>query len=130
VENTLEKIPENISECIQKAIATGNYLNASDFVRTAIKEKLHREGFLNNTASNYWKNNHQVKNIMTTINNFKKIKNDICGRHGCSKEATRQIIFPLGFSAGFCSQCAEELVQDKIGVENSRNIIIEETAVT
>ena len=45
------------------------------------------------------------------------------------KEATRQIIFPLGFSAGFCSQCAKELVQDKIGVENSRNITIEETTI-
>jgi Arc/MetJ-type ribon-helix-helix transcriptional regulator len=40
------KVPQVIKKAIQEAVITGNYLNASDFIRDAIKEKLHREGFL------------------------------------------------------------------------------------
>jgi Arc/MetJ-type ribon-helix-helix transcriptional regulator len=40
------KIPQNLKDGIAKAIAHGNYLNASDFIRDAIKEKLDREGLL------------------------------------------------------------------------------------
>ena len=40
------KIPTNIKNSIEKAVIAGTYLNASDFVRDAIKEKLQREGLL------------------------------------------------------------------------------------
>jgi Arc/MetJ-type ribon-helix-helix transcriptional regulator len=40
------KVPQSIKKAIQEAVITGNYLNASDFIRDALKEKLHREGFL------------------------------------------------------------------------------------
>jgi hypothetical protein len=39
------KVPQILKKSIQKAVISGNYLNASDFIRDAIKEKLHREGF-------------------------------------------------------------------------------------
>ena len=40
------KVPQILKKSIQNAVISGNYLNASDFIRDAIKEKLHREGFL------------------------------------------------------------------------------------
>jgi Arc/MetJ-type ribon-helix-helix transcriptional regulator len=40
------KVPNTIRNSIEKAVNTGIYLNISDFVRDAIKEKLDREGFL------------------------------------------------------------------------------------
>jgi Arc/MetJ-type ribon-helix-helix transcriptional regulator len=40
------KVSQILKNAIQKAVGTGNYLNASDFIRDAIKEKLRREGFL------------------------------------------------------------------------------------
>ena len=40
------KIPHILKNSIQKAVSTGSYLNSSDFVRDAIKEKLQREGFV------------------------------------------------------------------------------------
>ncbi len=40
------KIPLILKNSIQKAVSTGNYLNSSDFVRDAIKEKLQKEGFV------------------------------------------------------------------------------------
>ncbi len=40
------KIPEILKKSIEGAIASGNYLNKSDFIRDAIREKLQREGFL------------------------------------------------------------------------------------
>ena len=40
------KVPQILKKSIQNAVMSGNYLNASDFIRDAIKEKLHREGFL------------------------------------------------------------------------------------
>jgi hypothetical protein len=39
------KVPQIIKKAIQEAVISGNYLNASDFIRDAIKEKLQREGF-------------------------------------------------------------------------------------
>lgn len=38
------KIPENLNILVQKAVAGGIYLNRSEFVRIAIKEKIIREG--------------------------------------------------------------------------------------
>jgi Arc/MetJ-type ribon-helix-helix transcriptional regulator len=40
------KVPNTIRDSIKKAVHNGIYLNTSDFVRDAIKEKLDREGFL------------------------------------------------------------------------------------
>jgi Arc/MetJ-type ribon-helix-helix transcriptional regulator len=40
------KIPLILKNSIQEAISTGNYLNFSDFIRDAIKEKLQKEGFV------------------------------------------------------------------------------------
>jgi len=39
------KVPQLLKAAIEKAVKSGNYLNASDFIRDAIKEKLQREGF-------------------------------------------------------------------------------------
>lgn len=40
------KVPQIIKQSIDGAIKSGNYLNESDFIRDAIREKLQREGFL------------------------------------------------------------------------------------
>lgn len=45
------KIPQILKNSIQKAILTGNYLNCSDFIRDAIKEKLQREGFVRDKST-------------------------------------------------------------------------------
>ncbi|MGH9984910.1 MAG: ribbon-helix-helix domain-containing protein [Nitrososphaeraceae archaeon] len=40
------KIPLGLKRSIEKAVEDGNYLNESDFVRNAIKEKLEKERLL------------------------------------------------------------------------------------
>lgn len=40
------KIPLVVRVSLDAAIKNGNYLNASDFIRDAIREKLQREGFM------------------------------------------------------------------------------------
>jgi Arc/MetJ-type ribon-helix-helix transcriptional regulator len=40
------KIPKNLRRVLDKAVNEGIYLNVSEFVRQAVKEKLVREGFL------------------------------------------------------------------------------------
>jgi Arc/MetJ-type ribon-helix-helix transcriptional regulator len=40
------KVTHVLKEAIDKAVRTGRYLNESDFIRDAIKEKLEAEGFL------------------------------------------------------------------------------------
>jgi Arc/MetJ-type ribon-helix-helix transcriptional regulator len=40
------KIPHLHREAILAAVSNGNYLNSSDFIRDAIKEKLQREGYI------------------------------------------------------------------------------------
>ena len=40
------KIPPNLKESLEHAVKSGNYLNISDFLRDALKEKLEREGLL------------------------------------------------------------------------------------
>jgi Arc/MetJ-type ribon-helix-helix transcriptional regulator len=45
------KIPQILRDGINKAIEGGNYLNCSDFIRDAVKEKLLREGFAGSGAS-------------------------------------------------------------------------------
>jgi hypothetical protein len=54
---------------------------------------------------------------MDTINDIKEVRNTFCGKSKCRRQATIKIIFPLGFSAGFCAECAEELIKDGVGVE-------------
>jgi hypothetical protein len=54
---------------------------------------------------------------MNTITNIKEVKNAFCGKNNCSRRAKIRISFPLGFSAGFCTECAEELRQKGIGAE-------------
>jgi hypothetical protein len=39
------KIPYTLKSAIERTVTTGSYLNISDFIRDAIKEKLEREGF-------------------------------------------------------------------------------------
>ena len=56
---------------------------------------------------------------MDTINDIKEGRNTSCGKNKCSRQATVKIIFTLGFSANFCAECAEELIQEGIGVENN-----------
>jgi Arc/MetJ-type ribon-helix-helix transcriptional regulator len=40
------KVLQTLKKAITKAVKAGNYLNSSDFIRDAIKEKLWREGYL------------------------------------------------------------------------------------
>lgn len=40
------KVPQILKDSLEGAIQSGNYLNESDFIRDAIREKLQREGFL------------------------------------------------------------------------------------
>ena len=40
------KVSPLLKESLEQAIESGNYLNRSDFVRNAIREKLQREGYL------------------------------------------------------------------------------------
>lgn len=40
------KIPQALKIAIEYAITKGSYLNTSNFIRDAIKEKLQREGFV------------------------------------------------------------------------------------
>jgi Arc/MetJ-type ribon-helix-helix transcriptional regulator len=39
------KIPYSLKGAIERAVKSGSYLNTSDFIRVAIKEKLERDGF-------------------------------------------------------------------------------------
>jgi hypothetical protein len=54
---------------------------------------------------------------MDTINDIKEVRNTFCGKNKCKRQATIKIIFPLGFSAGFCAECAEELIKEGVGAE-------------
>jgi hypothetical protein len=54
-------------------------------------------------------NTHELK-----VNN---IDNLLCGANGCNKAANRKLFFSVGFSANFCAEHAEELIQEEIGAE-------------
>jgi Arc/MetJ-type ribon-helix-helix transcriptional regulator len=45
------KVTQILKQSIEKAVKTGRYLNESDFIRDAIKEKLEVEGFLLTNAN-------------------------------------------------------------------------------
>jgi Arc/MetJ-type ribon-helix-helix transcriptional regulator len=40
------KIPHILKAALDRSVRNGTYLNESDFIRDAIKEKLEKEGFL------------------------------------------------------------------------------------
>jgi hypothetical protein len=57
-----------------------------------------------------------------TLNNIHELKvnnidNLLCGANGCNKAANRKLFFSVGFFANFCAECAEDLIQEEIGVE-------------
>jgi hypothetical protein len=45
------------------------------------------------------------------------VENQICGANGCNKPINKKVFFSLGFSANFCAEHAEELIQEGIGAE-------------
>lgn len=49
--NATSRIPRVTEEALINAVSTGVYLNISNFVREAIKEKLEREGFLHSSMA-------------------------------------------------------------------------------
>lgn len=104
------KIPQILREAIIDAVNRGNYLNSSDFIRDAIKEKLQREHLLIERSTS-------TENIAGDQNIFlpetKYLENNVCGKNGCYESAVKRILFPLGFSALFCEKCASELVKDE-----------------
>jgi hypothetical protein len=56
------------------------------------------------------------------LNNIHELKvnnidNLVCGANDCNKTANRKLFFSVGFFANFCSECAEELIQEGIGDE-------------
>lgn len=44
------------------------------------------------------------------------VGNQICGSNGCEKEANRKVEFGLGFSAGFCKDCADDLMHQGLTI--------------
>jgi hypothetical protein len=60
-----------------------------------------------------------VKNVSTIHEvKIKPIDNLICGSIGCDNPAKRKITFHLGFLAGFCDDCAKDLIKDELGFED------------
>jgi hypothetical protein len=49
----------------------------------------------------------------------KKIKNTICGKSNCSRDAETRVIFQLGFSAGFCTKCADDIMEQGLGIRDA-----------
>jgi Arc/MetJ-type ribon-helix-helix transcriptional regulator len=61
------KIPNVLLLSIQRAISNGKYLNLSDFIRDAIKEKIDREGLI--TMDNDLKNRSALNEAWAPISN-------------------------------------------------------------
>jgi hypothetical protein len=96
------KIPEDLKLTIEEAVTMGSYLNKSEFVRIAIKEKLSKEGFLIKLG---------VKKV--DYLKIKEIENQLCGMKGCIEIPTKRIIFhELGFSANFCEKCVSKFQEE------------------
>jgi hypothetical protein len=49
----------------------------------------------------------------------KSLKNKRCGSSECDNPSKKRVLFSLGFSASFCEKCAEELIRNKLGIEES-----------
>ena len=45
------------------------------------------------------------------------VGNRTCGTKGCNKAAKIKVDFELGFSAGFCKDCAERLKQQRLAIK-------------
>jgi Arc/MetJ-type ribon-helix-helix transcriptional regulator len=45
------KIPQKLKTTVERAVINGDYLNMSEFVRDAVKEKLTREGLVGGTIT-------------------------------------------------------------------------------
>jgi len=54
----------------------------------------------------------------------KAIENHICGANGCTRPANKKLIFPLGFSAKFCLQCADDLVEQKVAIQEAAKVCL------
>jgi Arc/MetJ-type ribon-helix-helix transcriptional regulator len=44
------KVPALVRSSIERAVDDGSYLNISDFIRSAVKEKVLKEGYLSKQA--------------------------------------------------------------------------------
>lgn len=51
----------------------------------------------------------------------KYIKNQVCGIHGCHKPAILAVTFQLGFSARFCTLCANDLINQGLAIKLDDN---------
>jgi len=56
-------------------------------------------------------------------NKTRQVKNKECAACSCKSLATRKIVFELGFSAGFCDTCSDDLITKKIGRVEDTHII-------
>jgi Arc/MetJ-type ribon-helix-helix transcriptional regulator len=45
------KIPQKLKTIVENAVINGDYMNLSEFVRDAVKEKLAREGLIADTIT-------------------------------------------------------------------------------
>jgi Arc/MetJ-type ribon-helix-helix transcriptional regulator len=45
------KIPQKLKTAVEKTVINGDYLNLSEFVRDAVKEKLAQEGLVGGTIT-------------------------------------------------------------------------------
>jgi hypothetical protein len=52
-----------------------------------------------------------------TKSKIKEVKNLLCGISGCTNPVEKKIVFQLGFSAGFCSNCGNELMKEGLGID-------------
>lgn len=50
--------------------------------------------------------------------NIKEVKNKICAKNECNMHVETTLVFQLGFSAGFCISCAQDIIKQRIGIED------------
>ena len=56
-------------------------------------------------------------------NKIRRIENEECAAGNCNRSAIRWIVFDLGFSAGFCDICSEDLLAEKIGKVEDTSVL-------
>jgi hypothetical protein len=49
------------------------------------------------------------------------VNNEVCGIKGCDKPGKKIIYFSLGFSANFCTECADDLATRTLGIVEVNN---------
>jgi hypothetical protein len=54
------------------------------------------------------------------LSTTKVISNEVCASIGCQRISTKTINFQIGFSANVCSQCADDLIRDGIGIASDK----------